>query len=83
MDIEQEIGTILTEMGISPEQLEPTATLAGDLDLDSIELIEFATELEAHFDIEIPDDAVAASMTLAQVAEKVKELRGHDANKQN
>ena len=75
MDIEQQIGLILTEMGISPEQLEPTATLAGDLDLDSMELTEFAIELEAHFDITIPDEAIEPNMTLAQVVEKVRELQ--------
>ena len=70
------IGEILTEdYGISPEQVEPTAKLVEDLDLDSIELVEFALELEAHFNIEVPDDALAALMTLQQVAEKVAELQ--------
>jgi acyl carrier protein len=76
MEVEQEIGEILTEMGISPEQLTPEATLAEDLDLDSVELIQFALELEAHFNIEIPDEGVTPNMTLAQVAEKVRELQG-------
>ena len=76
-EIMQTIGEILTEdYGISPEQLEPNATLAGDLDMDSMELVEFALELETHFDISIPDDGVTATMTLQQVAEKILELQG-------
>jgi acyl carrier protein len=75
-EIMQVISDILDGMGLSLEGLGTDATLTGDLDLDSIELVEFAVELETAFDITIPDDAVTATMTLQQVAEKVAELRG-------
>jgi acyl carrier protein len=75
-EILQQIGEILDGMGLSLEGLGLDATLTGDLEMDSMELTEFAIELEAKFDIEIPDDAVTPNMTLQQAAEKVAELRG-------
>ena len=72
----KQIGAILEEMGYSIEELQPTSTLTEDLGMDSMELTEFAVELESQFDITIPDDGVTPTMTLEQVAAKVKELKG-------
>jgi acyl carrier protein len=44
--------------------------------LDSIELIELAQDLEEEFDIEIPDSAITAAMTVGQVVDAVKNLKG-------
>jgi acyl carrier protein len=51
-------------------------TLVDDLELDSIELVELAQDLEEEFDIEIPDSAITAAMTVGQVVDAVKNLKG-------
>lgn len=72
----KQIGAILEEMGYSIEELQPASTLTEDLGMDSMELTEFAVELESQFNITIPDDCVTPTMTLEQVAAKIKELKG-------
>jgi acyl carrier protein len=51
-------------------------TLVDDLELDSIELVELAQDLEEEFDIIIPDSAITAAMTVGQVVDVVKNLKG-------
>ena len=48
----------------------------GELDLDSMELVEFALRLEDQFNIEIPDDQMTATMTIGQIVETVERLKG-------
>ena len=67
---------LIENMGIDLAIITDDATLAGDLDLDSVELTEFALLLEDSFDIEVPDDAVTSSMTVAEVCAAVEKLKG-------
>jgi acyl carrier protein len=76
-DTSVRIRKVLTEsMGIDYSGITDDATLTNDLGLDSIELIQFAMELEDEFNIEIDDSQVTANMTVGQVADKIRELQG-------
>ena len=47
---------LVHELGLEEDRIEPSATLQGDLGVDSIELLEMAFLLEHEFGIEIPSD---------------------------
>lgn len=67
---------LIDDYAVDGEQLQASQSLSGDLELDSIELIEFAMELEEAFDVEIDDSAVTASMTVGQVCDSIRKLKG-------
>lgn len=67
---------LVEEMGIDYSDITDDATLAYGLDLDSIEMVDLANRIEMTFNIEIPDSAVQANMTVGQVADKIRELKG-------
>ncbi len=50
--------------------------LVDDLELDSIELVNVAMDLEESLDIEIPDSEINAAMTVGQVIDAVKKIKG-------
>jgi acyl carrier protein len=67
---------LIENMGIDLAIITDDATLAGDLDLDSVELVEFALLLEDSMGIAIPDDAIKANFTVAEVCAAVEKLKG-------
>ena len=76
-NVEQKIRSILVnDFGRDESEVKMESTLAGDLDMDSIELVDFAMHIEEALNIEIPDSEVTADMTVEQVCEKVKHLGG-------
>ncbi len=76
-DIAVKTRQLLTEnMGVDIAIITDDATLAGDLDLDSVEMTEFALLLEEAFNVEILDDMLSASMTVGQVCEAIRKLKG-------
>lgn len=73
--LDKDVMSIIAEsVGYDPESIKPSDMLADDLDLDSIELVQLGQDLEEKFDIEIPDSAVQAHMTVADVAREVRNL---------
>jgi acyl carrier protein len=75
--VEQKIRKILvSDFGREESEVVMESTLAGDLNMDSIELVDLAMHIEEAFDIEVPDSEVTADMTVEQVCEKVKRLAG-------
>ena len=50
--------------------------LVDDLELDSIELVNVAMDLEESLDVEILDSEISAAMTVGQVIDAVKRLKG-------
>ena len=74
--ITTQVRTILFNFGIDITSVTDDNTLVNDLGLDSLELIQFALDLEEEFDIEIPDSAITAAMTVGQVVDAVKRLKG-------
>jgi acyl carrier protein len=75
-DVAVKIRTVLVEeLGIDYADIKDDSTLAEDLDLDSLELVNLAIELENVFDITVPDSSVTANMTVGEVADKIRELK--------
>jgi acyl carrier protein len=75
--IESTIRNILiNDYDCDPDTLQLSDTLVADLGMDSIELVEFGLALEESFDVEVLDDAITQTMTVGEVVNKIKELKG-------
>jgi acyl carrier protein len=75
-----ELGLALTEAvakeaGLSIEQVIPETELAGH-EIDDTALAMIALELEARFEIEIPEDLFCGSITVKEMAERLCYLVG-------
>ena len=62
--------------GVTPDSVTPATTLEGDLVLDSIDVYEFALEVEDRFGIVVPDVDVEACKTIGDVANLVARKLG-------
>ncbi len=77
MDIESKIRNILiNDYDCDPDTLQLSDTLVADLGMDSIELVEFGLALEESFDVEVNDDAITQTMTVGEVVESIRKLKG-------
>jgi acyl carrier protein len=61
--------------GINAGDLKLSDILATDLALDSMDLLNLAQELEQHFQIELPDSSVRASMTIGELITEIERLK--------
>ena len=61
--------------GYEPADLKDDDKLVEDLGLDSLELVRLALDFEDAFDLEVPDDAVKAGMTVSEVVAAVRGLQ--------
>lgn len=73
---EQEILTAIGEFvqeatGIPAARVVPDATFTGDLDVDSLSMVEIATMAEDKFSISIPDADLSKLKTVADVVDYV------------
>jgi acyl carrier protein len=72
--IANRVAAVLTQrLGISPEVVTPTAELADDLGIDSVDAVEFALALEREFNVRLPDDIIADVRTVQDVIDLVCE----------
>ncbi len=75
MNIEQRVFAIAAEpLGVDPISVAPTSNLYTDLDMDSLDFVEFVMELEDEFNIEIDDESCAKWQTVQDVLDTVKEI---------
>jgi acyl carrier protein len=66
------VVAILTQrLGISPDVVTPTAELAEDLGVDSVDAVEFALALEREFKVALPDEIIADVRTVQDVVDLV------------
>ena len=65
---------IAGELGVDEERVIPTADLRHDLEADSLDMIEIVMALEQEFDVEISDDRIDATNTVADVVQMVRLL---------
>lgn len=73
MDIEERIANVLVEqLGCSPEEVRPEASIVGDLYADSLDCVELIMALEEEFDIDIDDDSFFALKTVGDLAGYVR-----------
>ena len=68
------VAALLTErLGISAALVTPTAELAEDLGVDSVDAVEFALALEREFNVALPDEIIADVLTVQDVVDLVRE----------
>jgi acyl carrier protein len=68
------VVAILTQrLGISPEVVTPTAELAEDLGVDSVDAVEFTLALEREFNVGLPDEIIADVRTVQDVVDLVRQ----------
>ncbi len=76
-DIKEELKTILLEIAedLKPEDVNYDANFITDLSLDSMLMLEFGSEVESKYDIEIPEDEYPNMATINQTVELIKKLK--------
>jgi acyl carrier protein len=80
-DVYQRVVNILEQFsGIDCASINPQEYALGDLDVDSMDLLQIGLDLEEEFDIEIPDSAVRANMTVGELVESVRALIENKTN---
>jgi acyl carrier protein len=74
MDVEAGVIDVLKNVSRRPIEPALNSDLIADLGLDSLQVLEVATELEDRFDITMPTEAAPAVRTVADVVARVVEL---------
>jgi acyl carrier protein len=70
------IELLIQRLGLPPEIVTPTAELAEDLGIDSVDSVEFTLALEREFGVSLPDTALADVRTVQDVIDLVRERIG-------
>ena len=66
------VVAILTQrLGILPEVVSPTAELAEELGVDSVDAVEFTLALEREFNVALPDEIIGDVRTVQDVIDMV------------
>jgi acyl carrier protein len=76
--MEERLREIIAEqLGVDESKIVPSASFAGDLDADSLDLVELIMALEEEFGVEIPDTDAEKILT---VGDALNYLNEHSAN---
>ncbi|SEP18333.1 acyl carrier protein [Trujillonella endophytica] len=76
-DIQAGLAEILEEVaGVSPADATPEKSFTEDLDVDSLSMVEIATEVENKFGVAIPDDELANIKTVGDAITFIQKNRG-------
>jgi len=67
------VALLTQRLGILPEMVKPTAELAEDLGVDSVDAVEFTLGLEREFNVALPDQLIADVRTVQDVIDLVRE----------
>ena len=67
------VALLTRRLGISPEMVTPSAQLADDLGVDSVDAVEFTLGLEREFNVALPDEVIADVRTVQDVIDLVRE----------
>jgi acyl carrier protein len=67
------VALLTQRLGISPEMVTPSAQLADDLGVDSVDAVEFTVGLEREFNVALPDQVIADVRTVQDVIDLVRE----------
>ncbi len=72
----EEIRDIMVStLDLDEDAVTPETNLRTDLDIDSLDLVEFVSEVEDHFGIMIPQDSLEGIQTVADFAALVEKLK--------
>jgi acyl carrier protein len=64
-------GILVEQLGVDQDQVVETASFQGDLDADSLDLVELIMELEDQFDMKISDEDAQKIETVGQAVDFV------------
>ena len=64
---------ISQSLGVSPDQIVPSASFIDDLGADSLDTVELVMAFEEEFGIEIPDDAAETIQTFGDAVKFIKD----------
>ena len=71
--LERVRGILVEQLGVDEGQVTEAASFQGDLDADSLDLVELIMELEDQFGIKIPDEDAQKLTTVGQAVDYVVE----------
>ena len=72
--IEKVRQIIAAELSLDESEVSPDMTIADDLGIDSLDLVDLAMAFEDEFDIQVSDDELASLKTVRDVASYISEL---------
>ena len=56
-EVISKVGDLISQsLGVSPDEIVPSASFIDDLGADSLDIVELVMLIEKEFDIEIPDE---------------------------
>ena len=75
---ERETIQIVRRLSRRPIEPTPNSELLADLGFDSLQVLELVGELEDHFNIAVPLNALTHIRTVSQIAAEVRRLVGDE-----
>jgi len=66
-----DVRATLVQMGLDPASIDPAAQLVDDLDLDSLDWVDLALQLEENLCITLADERFASLRTVQDVVDRV------------
>jgi acyl carrier protein len=69
--LERVRGILVEQLGVDAEQVTEDASFQGDLDADSLDLVELIMELEDQFGLKISDEDAQQISTVGQAVDYV------------
>ena len=74
IDVQHEVMTIVGRVMGKARPVTPESELLGDLGFDSLRVLELVGDLEDHFSIAVPLNALTHIKTVGQIAGEVERL---------
>ncbi len=72
--MEEKLRKIIADrLNVEESKVVPAASFAGDLDADSLDLVELIMALEEEFDVEIPDEDAEKILTVGDALTYLQE----------
>lgn len=72
-EIAERVKSIIVEqLGVSLEEVTPTASFIEDLGADSLDIVELIMALEEEYDLEIPDEDAEKIQTVEDVTKYIQ-----------
>ena len=75
--LERVQGIVTERLGVEPDQVVESAEFIGDLNADSLDLVEVIMAMEQEFDLEIKDEDAEKIRT---VGDAVNYIEGHQSS---
>ena len=69
--LERVRGILVEQLGVDEEQVTDDASFQGDLDADSLDLVELIMELEGQFGLKISDEDAQKIATVGEAVDYV------------